>query len=48
MNKEAVRESLGAPVKVTVTEKDTSYEYKDRIVIFDGKTGVVSSIVNLK
>ena len=48
MNKEAVRESLGEPVKVTVTEKDTSYEYKDRIVIFDGKTGVVSSIVNLK
>lgn len=48
MNKEAVRESLGDPVKVTVTEKDTSYEYKDRIVIFDGKTGVVSSIVNLK
>ena len=48
LNKEAVRESLGDPVKVNVTEKDTSYEYKDRIVIFDGKTGVVSSIVNLK
>ena len=48
MSKEACRESIGKPMEVKVTEKDISYKYKDRIVVFDGQTGLVSSIIDLK
>ena len=46
MSKDACIESIGQPIKISSFEKETSFEYKNRVVVISTQTGKIINIIN--